>query len=214
MRQILTVTTPAADLHLLSVDEMRAAAGVTGGSQDAALQAMSLQIAAAITAECNIAVGAGAEPTLKEERLSETFRCVSESKLFLARRHNVSIVSVTVNGTALDADDYEVDAEVGILYRLYGDNQYWWYASKIVVVYDAGFATIPSDLKMAATDFFRLAWLEKSRDPALKSQEVDIPGVERVKTDYWVGAVPGMAGEGVVPAVVAGQLQRYRNIII
>jgi hypothetical protein len=220
MRQILTVTAAAADLHLLTVDEMRAAAGITGSGSDAALQAMSLKIAAAITAECNISVGGGAEPTLKKETLSETFRFGQDSyqrlwpKLVLGRRHNVAVTSVTVDGVILDSDDFEVEPEHGLLYRLYNDRQYDWCARKVVVVYDAGFTTIPSDLKMAATDFFRLAWLEQSRDPSKKRDEVDIPGVAHTVTDFWVGSIPGQSSEGSVPDIVAGQLQRYRNIVI
>jgi hypothetical protein len=165
-------------------------------------------------AECNVAVGSGAEPTLWQETLTETFRCVETDKVVLSRRHNIDVASVTVDGTALDAADYEVDSESGIVWRLCNDIPRRWCARKVVVVYDAGFTTIPSDLKMAATDFFRLAWLEQSRDPSKKRDEVDIPGVAHTVTDFWVGSIPGQSSEGSVPDIVAGQLQRYRNIVI
>jgi len=214
MRQILTVTTAATDLHLLTVDERRSAAGISDSSQDANLDALSLQIAAAISTECNVEASGTAVPTLKQETLTETFRAVCAPSLVLARRHAVTITSVTVDGTLLDPANYETDPESGIVYRLSNDIPCNWYARKVVVVYQAGFATVPSDLKMAASDFLRLAWQEKSRDPSLKSEEIEIDGIERTKRDFWVGSVPGGAGEGAVPAIVSGQLQRYRNILV
>lgn len=214
MKISLVVTSPASDLQLLTIYEMRAAAGIVGATQDPDLQAHGLKVAAAISAECAIAVGAGAEPTLKQETLTETFRAVDAPVIVLSRRHNIDIASVTMNGTVLDETEYEVDPEGGLLYRLCNDTPVRWCARKVDVVYDAGFATVPSDLKMAAIDFFRLSWLEKDRDPSVKTEEVEIPGVERVKTDYWVGSIPGEASEGAVPDVVAGQLRRYRNVVI
>lgn len=210
MNRTLTVTSAASDLHLLSIEEMRSAAGVTGSGQDTALQAFGLTVAAAITSECKVATGEGAEPTLKRETLRETFRQVDIWHLFLSRRHGVDITSITVDGTALEETEFEVAAESGKLTFLVEDEPAKWVANKVVVVYAAGFTTIPGDLKMAASDFFRLGWLEKSRDPSLKSQEIDIPGVERVRSDYVVGVAPGQGMEGAVPSVVAGQLQRFR----
>lgn len=211
MNQILTVTTPTGDLQLLTTSEMRAAAGITDATQDDALAALSLRVAAAITAECNVAVGAGYEPTLKQETLTETFRAVNAECLALSRRHNVTITSATVDGTLYDAAEYEVQSESGLLFRLSNDFRVKWCGRKITVVYQAGFSTVPADLKMAAMEFVGIAWREMGRDPSLKSQEIDIPGVERVKNDFWVGVVPGLSYEGTVPGQISGQLQRFRN---
>lgn len=209
MRRNLTVTTPASSLQLLTIAEMRAAAGVTDAAQDDDLNAMGLRIAATIATECRVAIGAGGEPTLLRETLTEVIRQVNVDYLFLSRRHNVSITSIVVDGDTLTADDYEVDAESAKLTFLIDDVPVKWRANKVTVVYAAGFSTVPADLKLAAMDFFRLAWQEKSRDPSLKSQEIDVPGVERVKNEYWVGVMPG-GTEGAVPSVVDGQLQRFR----
>lgn len=214
MKTSLVVTTPAPDLQLLSISEMRSAAGVVGMTQDQDLQAHGLKVAAAISAECAVAVGSGAEPTLKRETLTEVFRRVEMDVLPLSRRHDVVIASVTVDDVELNHDEFEVDPESGLLYRLCNDRAARWCARKIEVVYDAGFTTVPSDLKMAATDFFRLSWLEMSRDASVKREEVDIPGVAHTVTDYWVGSIPGQASEGAVPDVVAGQLRRFRNVVL
>lgn len=218
MRSFLAISEDAGDLALLSIEELRAAAGVTGGGQDTTLAALGLRIASSIMAECNIAVGSsteGVEPTLKQETLQETFYQVDVEALMLARRHNILITSLVEDGTTLVADDdFMVDPESGLVTRLSSDCPRRWCARKIVATYKAGFETIPGDLKQAATDFFRLAYLEAGRDPALKGEVIDIPGVERTEKTWWVGSVPGQSSEGAVPDVVAGQLKRFRNFAV
>ncbi|MER8615976.1 hypothetical protein NKG99_03845 [Mesorhizobium sp. M1409] len=214
MRSFLAITEDASDLALLSIDELRTAAGITGGSQDTALKALGLRVASAIMAECNIAVGSsteGVEATLKQETLTQTFYQVEVDELMLARRHNVVVSSLVEDGTTLDDTDFMVDPESGLVTRLSSDCPRRWCARKVVATYKAGFETIPGDLKQAATDFFRYAYLESTRDPALKSEVVDIPGVERTERAWWVGSVPGQTFEGAVPDIVAGQLKRFLN---
>jgi hypothetical protein len=219
LRSILTITTPATDLTLLTIDEMRAAVGVIGGGSDAALRAMEKRVAAAIMTECGIAVGAGAAPTLRRETLTETFRqeiryAAAPDALVLARRHDVAIASIVEDDVTLLDADFVVDPESGIVTKLCNDFPAWWFARKIVVVYAAGFVTVPEDLKQAAIDFMRLAWFEKNRDPSLKSEVVLIPDVRRVERTFWVGSVPGQSNEGPVPDIVAGQLTRFRNMMV
>lgn len=209
--RVLTIVTPAADPGLLTIDQLRDACGVAGAAHDAALIAMGRRISAAISAECNIAIGAGAVPTLRRETVIDTCRMVRSARLLLLRRHEVEISSIVVDGTALDVDDYVVDPESGLIAKFCSDEPVPWCASKVVVTYAAGFDTIPGDLEQAARDFARLTWLERNRDPSVKGSETEVPGVLRQRTDYWAGSVPGQAGEGPVPDVVAGQLARFRN---
>lgn len=214
MRSALKVTTAATSLQLLSVEELRAAVGVSGTDQDTLLAAEGLRVAAAITMACNIAVGSGAEPTLLQETLQETFWGVRGAYLILSRRHNIELLDLTVDSTALSIDDVFVDPEAGLITHLWAGNPTPWCASKIVVNYKAGFTTAPGDLKMAAMDFMRLNWADKDRDPSLKSEVIDIPDVRRVERQYWIGSVPGMDNSGPVPDIVAGQLARFRNSVL
>src|SRR5690606_3095045 len=140
---------------------MREAAGVADTSQDARLSAMGLRIAADICTECNIAVGSGAAPTLRRETLTEIIRGAYSDVLVLSRRHEITITSVVVDGSTLDAAAYEVDPESGEFHRLCDDIPTPWCAQKVTVVYEAGFDAIPGDLKDAAAEFFRSAWLAK-----------------------------------------------------
>lgn len=210
MKSFLTITTPATGLSLLSIEEMREAAGVATGS-DAALTAMEARCAASIMSECGIAIGSGGVPTLRRETLTETFYQACGEILILSRRHDVDIASIVEDTVTLVDSDFMVDAESGLLTRFCSDTPSWWSARKVVVVYEAGFDTVPADLKMAAMDFLRSSWLEKGRDPLVKSEETDIPGIMREKRDFWVGSVPGQTNEGAVPDVVSGQLMRFRQ---
>jgi hypothetical protein len=210
----LVITTPASDLSLLTAAERRTAAGVTGMDYDTELAAMELLAAATIMDECNIAVGAGAEPTLKKETLTETFRNVTADCLLLARRHEVTITSVTIDGVVLETSEYEVNPESGILRRLDGLFYVPWYAMTAIVVYQAGFTTVPAVLKGAASAALQSIWSRSRRDPAVKAQEIDVEGIDRVRTDYWVGTVPGQADFGTLPDFVIAQLKRFRNAAV
>ena len=213
MQRTLVVTTKATDLTLLTPEERRAAAGLVDGdaSQDTALEMLDQRIAAAISAECNIAVGSGSEPTLKQETLTETFYGVHAESLVLARRHNAAISSLSDCGSELESANYIVDPESGIVTRLRSDRPSMWRSPKIVVVYQAGFETIPGDLKSAAMDFLKSLWLGKDRDPFLKSDRTEITDIMLQQREYWIGAIPGQQNDGAVPEVVAGALKRFRN---
>lgn len=211
MRSLLTVATPATDLTLLSIEEMRAAVGITGPGQDAQLRAMEKRIAALITTECDIAVAPGTPPTLRREALVQTIYRACGEVLVLARRHDITISSIVEDGVTLLDTDFIVDPESGELNKLCDDYPTWWSAKKLTVEFSAGFATVPEDLKEAAIDFFRASWLEQSRDPLVKSERINIPDVREVERQYWVGSVPGQSSEGAVPAVVVGKLARFSN---
>jgi hypothetical protein len=210
MRSILTVTSPAGDRTLLTIAEMREAAGVTVNTYDTQLQSIEKRITAAITTECNIAIGSGAPPTLRQETLTETFYQIYGEELVLSRRHEISVSSLVEDGVTLTDADIIVDPETGIMNKICNDYPTWWSARKIVVVYNAGFATVPDDLKMAAIEFMRTTWLGASRDPLVKSQRVRVYDVDETETQYWVGSVPGQSSESAVPDIVAGQLTRFR----
>lgn len=213
MHSELVISTPAPSSTLLSVQQRRDAIGATDGSLDPKLAALDAAVAQAIADECSVAVGKGGQPTLKQETLTETVRGACGEVLVLSRRHQIEITSIVADGATLAAEDYSVDPESGIVARLSAGLPIYWSAQKIVVVYQAGFAdgSIPADLQQAASDFIRLQYALTSRDPALKSETVDIPGVMRTERSYWVGSVPGQSSDAV-PDIVAGQLRRYRNI--
>lgn len=185
MRPILTVTTPATDLLLLTEAEARQAAGVASGKDDEILQ-LRKAVSAAITSRCNVWASGAVPPTLRLETLSQQTRldCAVE-QIRLVRRPVIEIISVTEDATAVVSTDYELDAGTGLLRRLCSDYPSWWAASKIVVAYRAGWASVPENLRAAAMRFATVVWSEAGRDSGLKS--ITIPDV--ISKEYWVGPV-------------------------
>jgi hypothetical protein len=138
-------------------------------------------------------------PTLLRETCTEIFRWDGCGPLKLARRPVTSIDSVTIDGDVVDAVDYEVN--VRDLYALSDDAVSEWSSGKITVVYVAGYATAPGDLKMAATKLVTASNAESGRDPSLK--RVDIPGV--IEEEYWVAP----SGDPLLSREVSDLLSPY-----
>lgn len=213
---MLLVTVLAADPRLMDVEQMRLAAGLqaTDNSRDVELNLLNLRVSADITDACRVAIANGGEPTLKQETLSQVCRGGLRGPLILARRHNVEIVSAVADGTTLAADQYEVEGEAGLLWRLCDGAQVSWTERKIVVTYKAGFAEVPAALVGAASDLVRLRLSELSRDPLVKSQRVEVDGVETVETGFWVNAGGSSSSSGPVPADILAKLSRFTNSAI
>lgn len=198
------VSTASSDTALLTVAELRAAAGVTDASRDEALSALGLQAAAAIARACGLASDGVNPPTLLSETCTETWRlpgCVAT--LMLSRVPVSSITLVTVDGTALDAANYEADAASGRLVRLSSDLPVSWSGAKVTVVYQAGFATAPPDLKLAASKLVAMLDTEAGRDANLKRE--DIPGV--MEREWWVSP----ASDPLISAEISELLAPYKR---
>lgn len=202
MNSILTVTTAASDRNLLTLAELRAAAGVEDNSKDVALTALGNRISASITAACNVRAAGVTPPTLRQETLSEAFRITGDPEgLILARRPVVAVTSITELDASLDPDyDFEVDAVSGMVYRLSSDDRRCWPCGKIVVVYSAGWATVPEDLKFAASKFVQAVIQQGDRDPLLKSKTTE--GVSSF--EWWVDPTK----DSIVPGEVMDLLER------
>lgn len=204
------VSTAAADRSLLTTEELRAAVGVTGSSHDATLATLGARAAAAIAAWCGVADGAPAVPTLRSEGITETFRALADVPvLVMARWPVTSIASVTLDGAVLAATGYELADGNRLLYRLSDDVRISWNAAKVVIVYTAGWSTVPDGLKAAAVRLVRDYWYADGpqlRDPALKRVRVD--GVDEV--EYWVSP----ASDPLVAGEVADMLAPYRTLTV
>lgn len=178
---MFAVTTPAAELSLLTLAELRAATGLSGQSNDAELMALGRGASTAIARRCCIVDDGVSPPSLLRETCTETLRWTGCGPIRLSRRPVTQIVSVTVAGALRDPGSYEIGSGRG-LYSLTSDTPNDWPAGRIVVVYQAGYPTAPYDLKLAATKLVTALNAEKARDPSLKRE--DIPGV--LEREYWV----------------------------
>jgi hypothetical protein len=207
MYSTFTVTTPASNLSLLAVEELRAAVGVTDSSQDAALTALGLRLSASIAKQCGVASDGVNPPTLLSETCSEVFRPTRHQQdLILARRPVSAITSVDENSTLLDATNYEIRRGSGILTRLSGDRLSCFPCVKITVIYTAGFTTVPDDLKLAASKLAAALFSETARDPNLK--RVDVVDIE--EREYWVGP----KDDPLLSEEISDLLAPYRQIYI
>jgi len=208
----LVVSNPASDTSLAPIEALRAAAGVSTAdtSRDVELVALGERISAEIVEACRIAVGEGAEPTLRKEELTETFSGCCDDVLILSRRHNVKITSVTENGMAVTVDARGLRSEAGLLERWVNGQRSRWSASEVVVVYDAGFETSPASLVGVVTDLARIRLSQAAADPLVKSTRIEVADVDTVQTDRWVGSVPG-TGETGLPAEIMARLARFIN---
>lgn len=182
------VTSTAADLNLLTLEELRVAVGLASDddSQDEKLETLGKRVSSMITAACQVAKDGINPPTLLLEGCTESFRLKSsQAALYLSRRPVYQMISVTEAGTALDQDvHYEVEPASGKLTRLSGDDVACWPAGRIVVEYDAGFSVVPEDLKAIAAQLAGGYWADDGIDPMEKRLKVD--GV--VELERWVDA--------------------------
>lgn len=205
MNSLFSVTTPAADTSLLTIAELRAAAGVTGSGQDAALTTLGARVSASIARACGVASDGVNPPTLLRETCSEIYRpTASRDKIVLSRRPVTSITSVAENSETLSASAYEVNPPSGIMTRLSSDYPTSWPSGKITVTYIAGFATVPDDLKLAASKLTTALFSETARDPNLKRE--DIPGV--LEREYWVAPTD----DPLLSSEIIDLLAPYRQI--
>jgi hypothetical protein len=92
---------------------------------------------------------------------------------------------VTEDGALLDPANYEVEAAAGLLYRLTGTTTTYrirWCAETVIVESDAGYSTVPDDLKYAAIKFVKLELQREGRD-LLQKRETIVGVIER---EWWV----------------------------
>ena len=106
--------------------------------------------------------------------------------------------------------DFIANQKNGQLSRLFPDGcEREWPALPIIVQYQAGFSTIPSDLQDAAIRLVAFRWHSRGRDPSVKQE--NIPGA--YQAEYWYGTGPGAPFD--MPADIAAMLARnYRVPII
>jgi hypothetical protein len=187
---VFEVVTPANDLTLATIEQLRVAAGLASddGSKDESLTELGARLAEDISTACKIASDGANPPTLRLESVRNTFRLKSHTKeLILSRRFVSEISSVVENDVMLTSGtDFELNAEAGLLKRLSGDCEIYWRWGKTVVEYIAGFKDVPAALSGVVVDETRLRLSESTRDPAVKSETTE--GIDRV--DYWVGDMP------------------------
>lgn len=167
---MFTVSVVAPDRNLLTLDELRAALDLDGTESDAKLLWIGLEISDAIANACRVPVDGIIPATLRRETIVDKMRlCHDRDALIMTRRFVDTVSSITVNGIALEAAEYEIDKAAGLALRLSSSGYYaWWPSGIIVMTYTAGFEVIPLPLKDAAKSELVARWSLSDRDPAIK----------------------------------------------
>lgn len=211
-RSILTVVTAPESRLLSTVGRVKDALGITVTTYDDFLGQKLAETSAAAATYCNRSFG--------YQVVSETFRLRHcRDSLLLRGRDKVEIVSVTVDGTALEEEDWEVDPEAGLLYRLSSDHRCDWPRGKIVVQYSYGWilpsyddfdedeSDFPEDIESAVFVQVKSDYFSKTRDPLLKG--VNLPNVG--ERQYWVGSVGSAGAAAALLPEAAAKLGKYVN---
>lgn len=168
---MFTVSSAAADRNLLTLAELRDAQQDFGGDwSDARLLSIGEEISDAIVRACRVPVDGVIPATLRRETVIDTTRlCHAAKTLIMTRRFVDTVSSISVDGTALDAAEYEIDKAAGLARRLSSSGYYIrWTSGIIVMTYLAGFETVPNGLKDAAKLELVARWSMSDRDPAVK----------------------------------------------
>lgn len=122
----------------------------------------------------------------------------------LDRDLNPAVSSITEDGVALTASDWELDGT--ILYRLSADARTWWPTCTLVITYTTGYslpASVPRDLERACLHVMA-GWMSaRGRDPLVRSESVDA-----VVSMSYLDPRAGMEG---IPPQAAGLLTPWRK---
>lgn len=205
---ILSVVTPADSYDLTVLATVKAELGITGTSEDTNLARWIRGASSAIATYCRRVF---AQETVRETfRLRRGHHWACEPVLPLKRYPIASITSVTEDGTALTTDQYEVEPESGLLYRLCDGLRREWTAATVVVVYTGGYVLLPElpdAIEQACISLVSHYRANAGRDMALRSES--IPGV--VDRAWWVNTT---GADSSMPPDVPGLIDPFRNRIV
>lgn len=209
---MIEIITPADDPNLLTIQQARVLAGLlpNDATQDATLTALNDRVSADIYSACRIKRGKGNPRTIRKETLRETKFFLGGAKLILARRHEISLTSISIGGVVQDIAPYVVEGDQGIVFTVDGVNYSNLPRGLMSVVYEAGFEDVPADLLGIASDLFRIYHAVDTRDPGVKSVRVDVDDIEEIETQYFAATTSSSSSLGL-PTDISARLKPYQN---
>lgn len=162
---------------LASLSDLKYDLEITDTSQDLYLTKLLKYSSDLIEKYCNTQFGV--------RELSQKFRCV-ENKGFLITKHYpvAKILSIVADGVVLTLNDYELQAESGMIFRLSSNGSYsCWNAQVVDVSYKCGYNTpdatadqdaqsLPMDIQRVCLDIASSQYYDRQRDPSLRSVSV------------------------------------------
>lgn len=186
---MILVTQPAIDRAILTIEQLRIAAGLASDdtSKDPELEALGLTLTDWLAAYSGMATDGVHPATFKRETIRQTnLSAAMQGSLILSRRPVLEISSATCNGNLLDSATYVLDGAAGLLWRLYGDySTTSWGVGLYVTEYEAGYDTVPAFVSELIGDMVSYKWQAAGATPQVKRKEI----VDITVTDYWVDSV-------------------------
>ncbi len=213
-RRNTLVITPATSFALATLDEAKAALGIdpSDTSQDAAVQMQIDAVSAAVSNYCNrIFVVQTYRDQLRGHCGSYGEPISTRQWPIVLSETGVPQVVVTENGAALDPSLLEVYPDTGALYRLDGAlSPSLWASPLLVIDYQAGYETVPPDLRGATLEWLTARWGATGRDPGLRSET--IPDV--ITQVYSDAASASASSAAAMPAGVRAWLGPYKLWVV
>lgn len=165
---MLEILSPAASGDLTTLAIAKRELGVADAAQDARIADLIREASDLVAQWCN-------RSGLGRETLRQTARLASPvDVLVLQRDLGVAVTTVTEDGVALAAADYERGGV--LLYRLRDGMRAPWTARTVIVDYQAGFVLpdeTPPALERACLDLLAGLWHGQGRDPAVRNEATE-----------------------------------------
>ncbi len=179
MSAFLEATTAATVTQLTTTARVKEELGLTENTYDARISSLIDDASDHVVRYIGVREDSRGSTTLGVETLTETFRLEKATDILRLSRFPLrSVTSVSVDGTSVDAADYEAQEETGYLYRLSGGERVSWDCGKTVIVYEAGHRlpsqserTLPRDIERACISEVRSLWFGSQRNPHLRSEQ-------------------------------------------
>jgi uncharacterized phiE125 gp8 family phage protein len=176
MSHTVVVTTPAVDQDLCTLDDVKLHLGITDTSKDALLSDLITRASAMIETYLG--------RTIAIQTYTETWRAPAtyrRDSITLAYAPVTALTSVTETGMALTADtDYEFESNTGIIYRITdAPSTRLRFGYEVIVVYDSGWATVPSAIASVCIDLVTVAYTQGRHDTSVRLELTQ--GVGRVE---------------------------------
>ena len=165
---MLELLSAAATGDLTTLATAKRELGVTDAGQDARITDLIREASDLVAQWCNRS-GFGRETMRQTERLASP-----TDVLLLQRDLGVVVTSVTEDGLALSANEYERGGV--LLYRLREGIRVPWIARTVVLEYQAGFLLpdeAPPALERACLDLLAGLWHGQGRDPAVRNETTE-----------------------------------------
>jgi len=213
VRSTLTVIDPAATHDLTTIETLKAEMEISGATDDAFLGALIRQASDQIRQYTNRTF---AQETVKErfdfEWLINNDEHWSSSlchPLRLARAPITDVIEIIDDGNVIvPPDEYDIDAENGLIWRISDGLRFGWFSTRLEVTYTAGYALLsglPYDIERAAIDLIKRHYYSRSRDPALRSEQI-----LDVINSSWTAASSASTKFGM-PVDIAERLDPHRR---